>query len=146
MGSMRVSKQNRLLIIVAGLLLATGASCSLTKSKGIAEDAVKQFHDRYNAGKFHEIYLEADEGFKKAASEADFTAILEAMQRKLGAVKSSNPASWNVGATTSGTIATLTYDVDFAEGKGAEQFVFHIDGDKAMLFNYNVNSPLLITK
>jgi hypothetical protein len=143
---MRVIKQNLLLIIVAGLLLATGASCSLAKSKGIAEDAVKQFHDRYNAGKFHEIYLETDEGFKKAASEADFTALLEAVQRKLGAVKKSDSTSWRVGATTSGTMATLTCNVDFAEGKGAEQFVFHIDADKALLFNYNVNSPLLITK
>lgn len=43
-------------------------------------------------------------------------------------------------------MATLTYDVDFSEGKGNEQFVFHISGDRAALYHYNVNSPLLIIK
>ncbi len=41
---------------------------------------------------------------------------------------------------------TLTYDVEYSEGKGTEQFIFQVRGDKALLFNYNVNSPLLITK
>jgi hypothetical protein len=45
-----------------------------------------------------------------------------------------------------GTMATLGYKVEFSEGKGAEQFVFRINGDKAMLYNHNVNSPLLIIK
>jgi hypothetical protein len=43
-------------------------------------------------------------------------------------------------------MVTLPYNVEFTEGKGMEQFVFRISGDKAMLYNYNVNSPLLITK
>jgi hypothetical protein len=51
-----------------------------------------------------------------------------------------------VNATPAGTMVTLVYDVDFSEGKGTEQFVFRINDEKALLFNYNVNSPLLITK
>jgi hypothetical protein len=51
-----------------------------------------------------------------------------------------------VNATPTGKLVTLAYDVEFSEGKGTEQFVFHVSGDKAFLFNYNVNSPLLITK
>jgi diacylglycerol kinase family enzyme len=144
---MRITtKRNLPLLIVAVLLLATGMSCSFTKSKGIAEAAVKQFHDRYNAGQYHEIYVETDEGFKKAASEVDFTALMEAVQRKLGAVKKSDSLSWGVNTTTGGTIATVSYNVDFAEGKGTEQFAFHITGDKALLFNYNINSPALVIK
>jgi len=45
-----------------------------------------------------------------------------------------------------GTMATVSYDVEFSEGKGTETFVFHVSGDKAMLYRYNVNSSLLITK
>jgi hypothetical protein len=141
---MRVKRKSILLIVA--LLLTTGSSCSLTKGKGIAEAAVVQFHDRYNAGQFHEIYAETDEEFKKSASESDFIAMLEALRRKLGTVTKTNPAGWGVNATPMGTIATLGYEVDFSEGKGTEQFVFHISGDKAMLYRYNINSPLLITK
>jgi len=45
-----------------------------------------------------------------------------------------------------GTMVSLAYEVEFSEGKGTEQFVFTVTADKALLFNYNVNSPLLITK
>ncbi|MFN2531483.1 MAG: hypothetical protein ABR555_09320 [Pyrinomonadaceae bacterium] len=51
-----------------------------------------------------------------------------------------------MNATTTGTYVSLAYAVEFSEGKGTEQFVFRVSGDKALLFNYNVNSPLLIIK
>jgi hypothetical protein len=99
-----------------------------------------------NAGQFHEIYSQTDEGFTKATSEADLVALLEALRKKLGKVNRSTPGTWGVNATPQGTMVTLGYDVEFSEGKGTEQFVFRVSGDKAMLFNYHVNSPLLITK
>jgi subtilase family serine protease len=61
-------------------------------------------------------------------------------------VKNSNETAWHVNATSAGTMVSLAYEVEFSEGKGSEQFVFKVTGDKALLFNYNVNSPLLITK
>jgi hypothetical protein len=134
------------LLILLALLLAASTSCSLTKGKGIAEAAVIKFHNQYNAGQFHEIYSQADEGFKKEVNEPEFTSLLEAVRRKLGNVKQANPARWGINATTTGTMATLGYEVEFSEGKGEEQFVFHVSGDKALLYHYNVNSPLLITK
>lgn len=128
------------------LLLVAVSSCSLAKGKGIAEAAVVRFHDQFNAGKFHEIYSETDSEFKKATSEDEFVTLLEAVKRKLGTVGQTHPSGWGVNTTTMGTMATLTYNVDFSEGKGSEQFVFHISGNKATLYRYNVNSPLLITK
>jgi hypothetical protein len=132
-------------MLVVGLL-ALSSACSLTKGKAIAEAAVVKFPDQFNAGKYQEIYAQADEGFKKSASEDDFVPLLEAVQRKLGTVKETHSSSWGVNTTTAGTMATLSYDVDFSEGKGSEQFIFHISGDKALLYHYNVNSPLLIAK
>jgi hypothetical protein len=137
--------RTRLLILVA-LLLAIGGACSLTKGKGIAEAAVVEFHNQFNAGKYHEIYQQTDEGFKKSVTEDDFTALLEAVHRKLGTVNQAHSSAWGVNTTTAGTMASLSYEVEFSEGKGNEQFVFHISGDKAFLYHYNVNSPLLITK
>lgn len=143
---MRIEANPKPILIIIAVLLVAANSCSLTKGKGIAETAVAQFHSQYNAGQFHEIYNQADEEFRKSASEADFIALLEALHRKLGMVKQSNQSGWGVNATPMGTVATLAYNVEFSEGKATEQFVFRISGDKATLYNYNVNSPLLITK
>ena len=143
---MRIEIRQILFLAFMAALLAFVNSCSLTKGKEIGEHAVVQFHNQFNAGQYHEIYAQSDEGFRKAASEADTLALFDAVRRKLGTVKNSKQTGWHVNATPTGTLVSLAYDVEFSEGKGAEQFVFHLSGDKALLFNYNVNSPLLITK
>lgn len=142
----RTDRKLILVVVAAAVAFVGGSSCSLTKGKGIGEAAVTQFHNRYNAGQFHDIYSQTDEGFRKSTSEADLTALLEALRRKLGTVNQSKQAGWGVNATPMGTMVTLNYEVEFNEGKGTEQFVFRVTGDKAMLYNYHVNSPLLITK
>jgi len=143
---MRIPANRKTILIIIAILLVAANACSLTKGKGIAEAAVAQFHTQYNAGQFREIYGQADEEFKKSASEDEFVALLEAVHRKLGTVKQAKPAGWGVNATPTGTIASLGYEVEFTEGKGTEQFRFRINGDKATLYNYNINSPLLIIK
>ena len=143
---MRIKMKPILLLTFVAVLLVALSSCSLTKSKGTGERAVAQFHNQLNAGQYHEIYAQSDEGFRKAATEADAVALFDAVRRKLGTVKNSNETGWHVNATTGGTMVSLAYDVEFSEGKGTEQFVFTVTGDKALLYNYNVNSPLLITK
>lgn len=121
-------------------------SCSFTKGKERGEEAVVQFHNQFNAGQYHEIYAQSDAGFRKAASEADTLALFEAVRRKLGTVKNSTQTRWQMNSTPGGTMVSLAYDVEFSEGKGTEEFVFHLNGDKALLYNYHINSPLLITK
>ena len=132
-------------LFIAALLVAI-SSCNFTKGKAQGESAVAQFHKQFNDGQFHDIYIQADEDFKKAADEASFVELLEAVRRKLGTVKQAKPLVWNVNVTTSGTLVRLSYDVEFTEGQATEEFVFRVSGNKAMLYNYNVNSPLLITK
>jgi hypothetical protein len=139
------TKQTILLTFIVALQFAV-SSCSLTKGKEMGERAVDQFHNRFNAGQYHEIYVQSDEGFRKSTNEADTVALFEAVRRKLGTVKNAKPTNWYVNATPTGTVITLSYDVEYSEGKGTEQFVFQVRGDKPLLFNYNVNSPLLITK
>ena len=141
-----MERKQLLSLVLVAVVLITGNSCSLTKGKGIAEAAVAKFHHQYNARQFQDIYRQADEGFKKASSESDLIALLEGLQAKLGTVKQASPSGWGINATPIGTMATLAYDVEFTEGKGTEQFVFRINGDTAFLYNYHVNSPLLITK
>jgi hypothetical protein len=144
--NMRIGIRQGFSLIVVTLLLATGSSCSFTQGKGIAEAAVTQFHNQYNAGQFREIYAQTDEGFKQSASEEEFVAFLEALHRKLGTIGKTESSGWKVNATPMGTMVALGYNVEFSEGKGTEQFVFRVSDEKALLYNYNVNSPLLITK
>lgn len=132
------------LLIVS--LLSAATCCSFTKGKGLGESAVTQFHNQYNSGQFHDIYNQADEGFRKSGNEASLVEYLEALKRKLGTVKQANETGWHVNATPGSTMVTLGYDVEFTEGKGTEQFVFRVNGDKALLYSYNVNSRLLITR
>ena len=143
---MRTETKRIFLLTLTVVMIVALSSCSLTKGKAAGEQAVAQFHNQLNAGQYHEIYAQSDEGFRKAGSEADAVALFEAVHRKLGTVKNSTEIGWHVNATTAGTMVSLAYDVEFSEGKGTEQFVFAVTGDKALLFNYNVNSPLLITK
>lgn len=143
---MRIETRKILFLAFIAALPVVVNSCSLTKGKSIGEQAVVQFHNQFNAGQYHQIYSQSDEGFRKATSEADTLAWFEAVRRKLGTVRNSNQTGWHVNATPNGTMVTLAFDVEFSEGKATEQFVFHIAGDKALLLNYNVNSPLLITK
>ncbi len=56
----------KLTLVSLSLLLAASSSCSLTKGKGIAEAAVVKFHDQFNAGKYQEIYEQADDAFLRS--------------------------------------------------------------------------------
>ena len=140
---MRVKTKHLILLIV---IVGMSLSCGVKKGKENAERAVEKFHNQLNAGQFQQIYSESDEAFRKAVTEEQALQLFEAVRKKLGTVQQAKLSGWHVNATTGGTAVTLGYDVDFSEGKGTEQFVYNVTGDKALLFNYNVNSPLLITK
>ena len=134
-------------ICIAALLVTAASSCSLTKGKAIGERAVIQLHNQFNAEQYHDIYAHTDEGFRKVTSEQDMIALFEAVHRKLGTVKNSTPTGWHVNTTTAGTQVSLAYNTEFTEGNATEHFVFYVSGeDNARLFQYNINSPLLVTK
>src|SRR2546421_6860585 len=86
--------------LLLSILLMCGTSCSLQKGKSTGENAVVKFHTQFNAGQYHEIYAETDEGFRKNTSEEQMTALLGGVQRKLGMEKDTNQVAWHVNATT----------------------------------------------
>ena len=133
-------------LILFILVVALQLSCGVKKGKENAERAVEKFHSQLNAGQFQQIYSESDEAFRKAVTEEQALQLFQAVRQKLGTVQQAKLTGWHVNAATGGNVVTLGYEVDFSEGKGTEQFVYHVTGDKTLLFNYNVNSPLLLTK
>jgi hypothetical protein len=132
-------------VLIAALLLST-LCCSMTKDKEAAARAVEKFHGQLNQEQYHDIYAQASEEFRKATSEEELTTFLSAVHRKLGALKSADQTGWHVNYTTFGTIVTLGYDSTFDEGKAAEQFIWRVSGDQAILIRYDINSPAFIMK
>lgn len=141
-----IARPFSLFIVTTLAFAAFTVSCSFTKGKAHAERAVEKFHRQFNAAQYNEIYRQGDVKFKEAVTEDEFTEVLEAVHRKLGAVEKTTLTGWRVNATPMGTIATVGYDTQFVEGKGTEQFSFLISGEQASLLRYDVNSPLLITR
>jgi uncharacterized protein DUF4019 len=135
-------------VFLATMVLAT--ACSGFAAKGTAETAIAKFHEQLDAEKYDDIWMEADDSFKKVTSQADFSAILAAMHRKLGRVVSTRQTAFfsqdRAGTDISGSFISMTYETAFAEGNGTEKFNWRVDGQRVRLVGYNINSSALILK
>ncbi|HEX6832274.1 MAG TPA: DUF4019 domain-containing protein [Rudaea sp.] len=136
----------RLAGLVGCIALAALAGCSTSQTMSLAEQQVPRFHELLDAGKFQEIYSDSSDELKKASSEKDFIALLEAIHRKLGPSRSSEKQSWNINMHTSGTFVTLVYKTTYSEGEASENFVYRVTGEQAQLVGYHVSSNALILK
>ena len=132
--------------LVAFLIASLLVSCNPIKSSHLAEAGVVQFHTQLDKGEFTNIYKATHPDFKKVSDEKSFTELLSAIHRKLGPVRTTEKASWNVNSHNLKTNVVLTYSTKFAEGTGTETFTYRIDGAKAVLLGYHINSQELITK
>ncbi len=130
--------------VVAATLVLVG--CSLGGDAKLAEQAVPRFHQMLDAGQFDVVYADAADELKRASSRQDFVALLEVIHRKLGNSKTSTRQGWNVNYRTSGTFVMLTYATVYDQGDAAEQFVYRLVGEKALLVGYHVNSNALILR
>lgn len=133
--------------LLAAIMIAT--ACGGFAAKGTAEDAVALFHQQLDVEQFDEIYESADEMFKNATTRIQFTEILAAIRRKLGRVVSTKQTgfySQDRAGTNAGSYISLTYDTQFADGRGTESFNWRVTGSGVKLVGYNINAPTLITK
>ena len=65
---------------------------------------------------------------------------------KLGVVLKSETVRSHYSAMTSGTTGVVVKETTFADGKGTETFTFRMEGDKALLLGYHIDSMDLLTK
>ncbi len=129
------------LFIVLVLLSLSGLACSgIFKGKEAAQNAVETFHQRLAEQKYAEIYENLADDFKKTTTEEEANQLFEAVNRKLGKVKSASLQSWKSNATTSGSYTVLIYETEFEQDNGTENFTFAINGDQAKIAGYHVNS------
>ena len=123
------------------LVLACAMSgCSMSANTATAEQGVAMFHSQLDAGQFAQMYQASSDGLKKITGEQEFVAFLEGVHGKLGATKSATQKDWKVNYLTRGTFVTLHYKTSYANGEADEEFVFLVDGQKASLEGYHMNT------
>jgi len=131
-----------LFTIFAALALA---GCSAAADTKAAEAGVAKFHTDMDAGKYAQIYAASAVEMKSSISRDDFIKLLTGMHDKLGPYKSGKTTSWNVNVGTGGHMVTLQREVQFGRGPGTEEFVFRVQGNRAILAGWHVNSNALVT-
>ena len=132
----------RLLIVSAALSLS---ACNAVADTKAAEAGVVNFHQELNSGGFDQIYSSTGPEFKAVSTRDDFTKLLAAVHRKLGNFQSGRTGNWNDSASTGGHYATLQRTAQFERGPAQEEFVFKMEGQKAVLIGYHIASNTLIT-
>jgi len=134
-----------LLLTLSIALFAT--SCGgMFKGKKAAEQSVADFHKLYNDGKLAEIYSAGHSKFKGAITEKQFLEFVGAVHRKLGKVTQTSNAGFNIRTFNLTTTVVLNQSTTFEQGIGTETFTFQMEGDKAVLIGFNINSKDLILK
>jgi hypothetical protein len=134
-------------LVLVPLLLAT--SCTGFAAKAEAEGAVATFHQMLDTERYGDIYDASDDLFKNATPRSQFLDVLQAVHRKLGAVRSSQQKefySQDRAGVNAGSYISMRYDTEFAEGRANESFNWRVVNGKVQLVGYNINSPLLITR
>lgn len=121
--------------------------CGSTKDVKLAEQGTGQFHSQLDSEQYRAVYAQADENLHKAATEADFVNLLQAVHQKLGRVQSSQRRNYQVNWSTGlGTVITLIYDTSFDGGNSTEQFAWRTRDNQPALIGYHISSNALITK
>lgn len=132
-------------LLSLGLALMA-AACSVSENTQLAEREVDRFHQQLTAGSVEELYAGSAEDFRKSGKKEEIIGFLDAVHRKLGPLKTTQMKSWKVNYHTSGRFVTLVYDSEYTGGTASEQFTFRIQGDRALLAGYHINSTALVVK
>jgi hypothetical protein len=141
----RVHLVSRTAVLALACTLLT--SCGVSKDLHRAEEAVTDFHSQLDSEQYHSIYTAAADDFRKATTEDDLTALLQAVHRKLGNVRQSQRGAYKVNFDAGrGEVVSLEYTTQFEGGSGTEDFFWQFSGGQPVLLRYNVNSNALIVK
>ena len=76
--------------------LASLQACGMSDAKVHAEPGVAAFHEQLDAADYDGIWNGAHEDFRKASGKEAYQKFVEAVHRKLGNVKSTKNAGWQV--------------------------------------------------
>jgi hypothetical protein len=119
-------------------------SCSGSEDINTGKAAIRHFHEQLNAGLPDEIYREAAREYQAAATSELNRKFIEAVRKKMGKAAHCEVTSWRLNYLTSGRFLALECKTTFDHGEAAESFRWRIEGKKALLLGWNINSPALV--
>ena len=130
------------------LLLVTVVlgGCSFGQDKDRGERAVARFHQLFASSEYSQMYADTTDGFREAATEADFVEFMSAVRRKLGDVRSFEQTGLEVTWDGQGTSIWLSYNTAYELGTATEQFVWIVEGETVRLDAYKIDSKDLILR
>jgi hypothetical protein len=126
------------------LIVSIVGACANGQDTRAAEKVVTTFREQMATAALGDIYDAAAADWKKAVSRSDSDAFLGAVNRKLGAVKSTTRTGWRDNYSTDGHVVILQYHTEFEHGGGDETFTVRVDGDNGQLAGYNINSMAML--
>jgi hypothetical protein len=126
--------------LAAGLL----SGCSMKEDMAAGDKGIAAFHQALDAGQFQQVWAQSAPDMKAATAQDRLTALLDAVHRKLGRFRSGSQTGFNDNVSGAGHMLTVAYQAQYEKGAASEQFVFRIDGGRALLAGYHINSDALI--
>jgi hypothetical protein len=124
-------------------MAAALAGCSMGQDMSVSQAAIADFHQKLNAGQFAAITDGSGPEIKSGQS-TDFNALLAAVRHKLGAFKSGSQQGFNDNYNNGDHTYSATYASVYETGPATENFVFRLNGGKAVLIGYHVQSAALM--
>ena len=128
-------------IIAATLALA---ACNPVANLNAADSQIAKIHAAYSRGNAGAIYAMTGPQFRATFSRAQMDQLVDVLNVRLGAIRSSERTSFNVNTNPAGTFTTIIMSTKFAKGDGQENFVFSGDGNEMKLEGWHVTSPRLM--
>lgn len=119
---------------------------ALFHGRGLANVAVRHFHEQLNTGDYAQICQEADARFTQAQNSSEVTKFLQAVHNKLGSAGTEKLVNLNVSVTTNGTFVVTQYSTAFDAGQAQETFTWLKSGNALKLAGYNIQSNAFILK
>lgn len=107
---------------------------------------MKRFHDHYNSRRYDAIYDESGPAFRASSSKRDFVRYEANAHEKLGDLKSTEIANYNLLYLFSGPQVRLDYNSQFSSGHAVESFEINFKNKNAMIDAYRIDTPLLAEK
>jgi hypothetical protein len=130
------------LLIIAST--AVSLDCQqLVADRRVAQAAVANFHDSYNAQHFKSIYDTSDPLYRSSVSPASATQLLRGIRELLGPASDSRTIGINVSVDNGRSVVTLVQRTSFVRGVANETFSFRVGNGAAALISYRIDSEAL---
>ncbi|MBV9929753.1 MAG: DUF4019 domain-containing protein [Alphaproteobacteria bacterium] len=133
---------HRIATIIAAVALLAG--CSMKADMDAGSKAIAAFHRDVDAGQYQKVWAESATDMKGSTPADRLAALLDAVHRKLGRFRSGSQVGFNDNVSGAGHTLSVTYEARYEKGAATEQFVFRMDGNRALLAGYHINSDALI--